>query len=166
MEKPMKFDTDPKVQALQKIMQELFSIEQTLHGVVHPQISEKINSLHKLAHSAIADELEQEERDWESNQKGLDEISSANNLRSVWSVSEIKHTNMNDLTPEMTEIIYESWGPTQVHKFEAPTQVTWLELWKIGDKLIKCSEDTHHIFIESFEPVKGQPGKYKMWTGS
>ena len=160
----MKSNSDNKVQALRTIMQELFGIEQQLCGVVHPQISDKINSLHKLALSAISEELEQENKDWETNQKALDEISSANKLRSVWSVTEIDHTKMQDTAPEMTEISYESWGPTQVHKFDKPTTPTWLELWQIGDKLIKQSGDDHHIFIESFKEVA--PGKFKMWTGS
>lgn len=160
----MNFNSDAKVQTLRTIMQELFSIEQQLHGVVHPQITDKINSLHKLAHSAISEELEQEDKDWETNHKALDEISSEYKLRSVWSVSEIDYTKMQDCAPEMTEITYESWGPTQFHKFDKPTTPTWLDLWKIGDTLIQQSGDTHHIFIESFEMVA--PGKFKMWTGS
>lgn len=157
---------DTKFETLRTIGQELFNLEQKLHGIVHPKITEKIQYLHSLAYSSISEELEQEEKDWDINFNALSKIQEDNNFVSVWSVSEIDYKKLETNAPKMTEIIYESWGGKQTWKFDKPTAPTWFELWKIAEQLIKSSGDTHHIFIESFNPIKGQKGKFQMWTGS
>lgn len=155
-----------ELELIESSNQEMRKLFEQLNGVVNDKFLEGIEVMISKTDSYLKPIREEDDKRWEKNQEALDAISSQNQFKSVWSMSNIEATQINELTPEITEIIYESWGPTQVHKFDKPTQLTWLEFWKLADNLIKLSGDNHHIFIESLEPVKGKPGKYKLWTGS
>lgn len=157
---------DPKVEALRNIQRELFHINQTLEGVIHPKILEKLQSLYNLAEQTIKPEMDAEREASDNNWKALSKIQEDNKFRSVWSMSDVNAKDMNKTTPEMTEIVYESWGPTQVHKFDKPTKLTWFQFWNLAEELIKKSGDEHHIFIEMLKEDKKKPGSFRMSTGS
>ena len=157
---------DNKIELLKETLRELNTLYQTLEGVAHPHITHKIQELSEKIQTELEPVFKKENEDWDKNWKALEEIKSENKLRSVWSISKVKADDLNSKTPVIEEISYESWGPEQVHKFDKPVKITWLEFWKIADNLIKNSQDDHHIFIEQLAPVKNKPGKFKLITGS
>lgn len=43
---------------------------------------------------------------------------------------------------------------------------TWGDVYRAADSAIRLSGDTHHVFIEGFEPVADQPHQIRLTTGS
>ena len=144
----------------------LFGLQQELDGTLQPKIVQQVEKLHEKIRDSIQSIMDNEDKEWDDEYKKLGKIQTENNLFSVWSISKIKSKNFSDKTPEIEEIVYSSWGPEQVHKFDKPTKITWLEFWKIADSLILKSQDTHHMFIEDLIPEKNKPGKFRLSTGS
>ncbi len=144
----------------------LHGIIQHMEGVVHPRFIEALTKMQAEIEEVLKPHYAAENDAWEKEQEKINKIQEENKIRSIWSVSKVKSDDMNKKTPEISEIIYESWGPTQVHKFDKPKKITWLDFWKIADELIMKSGDDHHVFVEGISPVKGKPGVYKMYTGS
>jgi dsDNA-specific endonuclease/ATPase MutS2 len=159
-------EQNTQFETLRTVSQQLFEVHQQLAGVIHPNILSKIENLKELVQKEIEPTLKKENDDWDKNYEVLNKIAEENKLSSVWSISKIKAHELNKKTPEIQEIVYSSWGPDQVHTFDKPKKITWLELWKIADKMIKASQDTHHIYIESLEQDKNKPGKFRLSTGS
>lgn len=65
-----------------------------------------------------------------------------------------------------THVVYNNhWGTTS--DIAVPIQGnTWLDLYRAANEAIEHSNDTHHIFIEFFEPVPDKPGYLGLATGS
>ena len=65
-----------------------------------------------------------------------------------------------------THVVYtQHWGTAG--NIEVPIQgATWLDLYRAANEAIQRSNDTHHIFIEFFEPVADKPGYLSLATGS
>jgi hypothetical protein len=164
----MTTEKNSTVETLRNIMVELYHINQRLEGVIHPEIHDQLTKLHDMASKELKPTLEQEENDWNKEYDALSKIQKENRLGTTWSVSGVKSSDMDKKTPAISKLSYESWGPKQVHEFDKPTELTWLEFWKLADKLIKASGDTHHIFIESLYQDKAQQGttEYSLVTGS
>lgn len=98
--------------------------------------------------------------------EGFNKIQNKNNLWSIWSEYSISPSDMkkkfNDKPVE--SLSYESWGTPQTIKVGKIT--SWLEMWKIADKIMKLSGDNHHLFIEDFVENKKKPGHFNLITGS
>lgn len=157
---------DQKFKALNTISSELFGIIQHLEGTIHPNILKKLENLKELAHTTIKPKLEFENKSWEDNWQALNKMQEENGFMTCWSVSLVKAQDMQKLTPKMSKLTYTSWGETQVHEFEKPTHMTWLEFWKLANEMIKKSGDDHHIFIEGITKSKEQKDAYILQTGS
>lgn len=162
----MSIERNSYIDALDSIQVEMAQLTRQLDGIVHPNIVKKLEGIRKKCLKEIEPILKAEEKASESNYKKLSKIQDKYNLNAVWSMS-IPASDLEKLTPPISKITYESWGPTQVHTFDTPTQMTWLELWKLADKMIAASGDTHHIFIENLTQDKKAPeGHFQLSTGS
>ena len=163
--KGIKMTKTTEIELLESVNYEVRMLYERLHGVVNQSLLKGIETIISKTDTYLKPIREEDDVAWEKNQEALDEISNSNKFRTVWSMTEVTSEQMSELTPPIKEIVYESWGPTQKHTFDKPTQITWLEVWKIADQLINLSGDTHHIFIESLE-AQGTDGLFKLWTGS
>lgn len=164
----MTTDKNSTVETLQKVMSELFHINQQLEGVIHPDIHSKLTHLYEISHTELKPFLESDELSWNKNYDALNKIQEENNLHTVWSVTQIPATELDKKTPTISQLTYNSWGPTQVHIFDQPTEMTWLELWKLADKMIRTSGDSHHIYIEGIYQDKNNKdtANFNLSTGS
>jgi hypothetical protein len=162
----MKIERNSYIDALDSIQVEISQLSRQLDGVVHPNIIKKLEGMRKRCLKEIAPILKAEEKANDSNYDKLSKIQDKYNLKAVWSMS-IPATELENLTPHISKITYDSWGPQQVHTFDTPTQMSWLELWKLADKMIAASGDTHHIFIENlYHNEKDPEGHFHLSTGS
>lgn len=84
---------------------------------------------------------------------------------STWSVYEVD--NLADRHPfeGADRVVYRThWG-------EKPVQcsvngLTWAALWVAANACIRDSGDSHHVFIEDFQPSKDDPRTLVLITGS
>ncbi len=157
---------DTKFEALRTIQLELYGINQQLENLIHPDIFAKLVKIKDLAEKTIKPEMDAANAKWDDNWDSLRKIQEDKKFHSFWSLSEIGAKDMEKTTPEMTEIVYESWGKTQTHTFDKPTKITWIQFWHIADELIRKSEDSHHVYIESLEADKKKKGSFRLGCGS
>ncbi len=105
---------------------------------------------------------EQEEDAFNQKMEGFNKMQSFHKFMSIWSIYEISPKDMNKVfSDDIVESVSYKGNSIDVNK-----KISWLEMWALGEQLIKMSQDTHHIFIEYFESIKENPRKYKMNTGS
>ena len=137
---------------------DLNHLAQKLNNVVHPDIIKELEKIKKNISSVIKDEQDKEEANFDKAYKHCSKIQDENKFSSVWSIYENTDFEAKFSKKKVQSITYEGVETT-------PNKVlTWLEMWKEADKLIKLSGDDHHIFIENFNEVK--PGHYELSTGS
>lgn len=97
----------------------------------------------------------------EQNYDKLHNIAENNNLKTIWSISEIPADKMNEVfSDDKVEISYAN------NSIKLKKMASWLDIWKAADQLIKLSGDSHHIFIENFEVDKNKKNHFKLTTGS
>lgn len=162
----MKIERNSYIDALDSIQVEIAQLARQLEGVAHPNILKKLEGMRKICLKELTPIFKAEEKERISEYDKLSKIQKDNKLKSVWSMS-ILSMDLGNLTPPISKITYDSWGPQQVHTFDKPTQITWLELWKLADKMIIASGDTHHVFIENlYHNEKEAKDHFHLSTGS
>ncbi len=148
---------DNFVKTLDSVRCEISQLQRQLEGLVHPNISKNLLKIYEMCDEVLQPIDDAEEKFRNENYDALDKIKEENNIKfSVWSM-DIPATEMHKKTPAITKITYESWGETQVHEFDKPTKLTWIEFWKLADKIMKASGDTHHVFIENLHHNPKEP---------
>jgi hypothetical protein len=152
----MDIERNSYIDALESIGREIYHLNRQLEGVVHPYITKKLDDIYELCEKEIAPIIKAENNARNRNMNALSKIQEENNLMAAWSMS-ITASELHQLTPPISKITYESWGPTQIKTFDEPTQMTWLEFWKIANKMMVDSTDTHHVFIENLYHAEGEP---------
>jgi hypothetical protein len=146
---------------------ELRSVYQLLHDVVREPISDKLNAAIRSMEAGLADAYEQDNAQFESKMDYYSEFQKLNGLKTIWSIYELPiHGFLGDHPfKNAVQVAYrEHWGDEPV--FESIDGPTWADLYRAADRCIQRSGDQHHIFIESFEPVAGQPHQLRLSTGS
>lgn len=142
---------------------ELIGIQQSLEGVLHPDLQKRLeNAIYRL-NKGLANAYEQDEEAHERKEDHYQKISDENGFKSIWSVSGVTDLNA-PFAGGATHLLYKDhWGKEPV---VVPIEGnTWVDLWRAAEKAIDQSGDTHHIFVESFRPgVK--PGFLILGTGS
>lgn len=85
-------------------------------------------------------------------------------LGSIWTDFDIENLHDNHTFQGFRKLIYDApWGnPAAV---DIPGE-TWMALWQAADQAIKHSGDSHHIYIEGFEPHPTKPRTLILITGS
>jgi hypothetical protein len=90
-----------------------------------------------------------------------------NGLSTIWSVYELPVHGFLAQHPytQAREICYrDHWGEAAV--YETIQGDTWADLYRAADRCVQRSGDAHHVFIENFYPVEGQPHQLRLTTGS
>ena len=161
--------TIPKEQ-LQKLMDlfpDMSTLQQDLKAVVNNDIMKRLNKIKETMNEVFTPFFEEEENEIKKDSDALGKLIDENNFKTMWSVSEVPATMMNDKTGfKVKKITYQSWGDPQEVVFAKARQLTWLEMWKEADKLVRLSGDTHHIFVEMFSEYDKSPGTFSLVCGS
>jgi hypothetical protein len=143
------------------------ALKQSLEPVVSTKIIKEINKIQKAMEEVFKPFWEKDEVDFNTNYDALAALQTEHGLSSIWSLSEVPATSINQkMAGKVKKITYESWGPAQEIVFKTPKNMTWLQLWQEADKLIAQSGDSHHCFVEAFSEDKKNPGHYRLVTGS
>lgn len=139
------------------------SLKQHLENVIHPKYIKELDVIAKKLETVFTTFWKEEEQAWDKNYKALSKISDKNKFKSAWSISEVSADQLdNQFLSPVKQLSYQG----QVISFDSPKTLSWLDMWKEADKIIRMSGDGHHIFIEDFHEDKKNPGHYELSTGS
>lgn len=117
------------------------------------QLAEEIN---KLSYEVMSAEVEL-----------ADLIRKENQFLSIWSIGGKIQKMDHKSYLEGRRIRYKDFAD-EFDVFVPIEGPTWLDVWKACDQAIRVSQDCHHVFIESLEPVDTPDGERVMLlqTGS
>lgn len=148
---------------------ELLRYSENLPNKINKDLTTHLYSSHKAINEACLPILDIEDKYFDKNSEGYTKISEKHKLQTIWSMYEIPASKMTKefINEDISEIEYDGGcGTKQSFKITKDNKPkNWVEFWKIADKLIMQSGDTHHIFIEdaTYEP---KTKKLKISTGS
>lgn len=156
-----------QLQKLMDLLPHMHVLQQSLRPVVSDDIMKRITKVQDTMNEVFKPFFDAENEEFDRNYTALSKIAKKNGFQSVWSVGEAPAKVLNEkMSGKVAKLVYESWGPTQEVVFDQPQEMTWLELWKAADQLMKQSTDSHHCFVEGFHEDEKNPGTYKLSTGS
>jgi hypothetical protein len=140
-----------------------FALER-LQGIVSESRAEPLKAVLQGFKDALKGAYQQESAAFEAKNAMFSAISEEHDLKSCWSIYEVKDMAQVPF-PNANSVVYdEHFGdnPVQVDIVNA----SWVDLWKAADRLINISGDNHHVFIEAFTPKKGDPTTLQLSCGS
>jgi hypothetical protein len=123
----------------------------------------------KSVREALAPAYAQDHEAFERQFDYFRQVQEANKFRAMWSLyDETDWGSFDELHPytNATHVAYTNhWGTAS--DIAVPIGgATWLDLYRAADEAIERSNDTHHIYIERFEPLEDKPGYLGLSTGS
>lgn len=140
---------------------DLYHLTKKLKDILHPDIVNQLESITHRLHQALDAKNNYDENKEDILYTKCDELAKQHQFTSIWSIS----ISPDDFSQPFSDQIVRSVSYKGM-TIETNKEVTWLGMWIYADKLIKQSEDKHHIFIEDFVESETQPGHYKLLTGS
>ena len=146
---------------------ELREIEMRLNDVLSADMVDRLHRVIKGFESGLADAYSQDNAQFDSKMDYYSDFKSENGLQSIWSIYDLPVHGFLQEHPYKgaVEVCYrDHWGDQPV--YETIQGATWADLYRAADRCIQRSGDGHHIFIEAFELVKGQPHQLRLSTGS
>jgi hypothetical protein len=90
-------------------------------------------------------------------------VRAAIGAEACWSIPEVVDFTEIAVPNFIQNVRYTNYGDSDVSVPVGKYNLTWLELFKIGDQLIRESGDLHHVYIESFEQ---EGNDLLLYTGS
>lgn len=148
-----------QMKSLNSLQPDFHSIIQRLEGVVASDIIDRLKSMQSKVNSTLNDYNRAEDIKWELNEDELRNIAEKNGFSTVWSMSEVQASMMNEKIPYQAK-----YFTYQGLKESAREVSTWLDAWKVANSLIKKNGNVNHIFIEQFVPLPD--GGVEIHTGS
>lgn len=152
-----------EIKVTQEALKKLMDLQYKFHSLesklehMSPQVKAEFKELSGAVHELFKPHREQEDNAYSLKSAMLDKLQDEHGFKSIWSISEV--ADMNAIFGYVEAVEYE--GNTEI----VGTEVTWLQLWAIADRLIKQSGDFHHIFVENFHKKNGDI-VHKLVTGS
>lgn len=158
-----------KIKVTQKDLKNLESVfpkmNQFKHKIEH--MSDDVKSEFGLMMSAVetlfSNHWKNEQKESDERYEYLSDLADEHGLSSVWSMDEVK--DMNLYFGFVKELFY---CVSKECRFSVVINqtITWLELWKFADQLIKESGQVNHIFIEGFVENSHNAETYELVLGS
>jgi hypothetical protein len=143
---------------------ELHGLLQSIEGVVHPKIEERLKKAIALFDKGLKSAYEQDDAAFTSASNHFDEVSEELGMKTIWSMHEVKDLRTPHPWPEHIILSYQGMFDGEVKvRIEGPL---WTDLWRAADKAIASSGDGHHIFIEDFTQSKTRDLELCLSTGS
>lgn len=152
-----------EIKVTQEGLNKLMNLQYKFHSVgqklehMSPQIQAEFKELQSAVSELFKSHREEEDKAYSLKSEVLDKIQEENGFQAIWSMSEV--SDMNAMFGYVEAVEYE--GNTEM----VGTEVTWLQLWAIADRLIKQSGDFHHIYVENFHKKTGDI-VHRLVTGS
>ena len=115
---------------------------------------------------ALKGAYEQDNRAFETKHDHYRSIQERDGFRSIWSLYEVNDLDSIHPYHDAEYVVYDQhWGESgeTVRKIAGPF---WSDLYRAADEAIRASGDSHHLFIESFTPIRDKPGHLRLSTGS
>lgn len=137
-----------------------------LEDVIAPHLYKLLLQARDQIRDGLQSAYDQEERAFVAKQKHYDQVKKElGTTHSEWSIYEVG--NMADRHPfeGADRVVYRShWGPKPVSV--SVNGLSWSALWMAANACIRDSGDSHHVFIEHFEPDAEDPRTLLLSTGS
>lgn len=137
-----------------------------LEDVIAPHLHKLLLQARDQIRDGLQGAYDQEERAFVAKQKHYDQVKKElDTTHSEWSIYEVD--NMADRHPfeGADRVVYRShWGPKPVSV--SVNGLSWSALWMAANACIRDSGDSHHVFIEHFEPDAEDPRTLLLSTGS
>jgi hypothetical protein len=143
---------------------EVRSVCERLEGVMNPELYNKLVKARNDLSRGLNNVYEQESTAFESKSDHFTSVQEELGLSAIWSIYEVD--NLNDRHPFFgaTKVHYKDhWGKPVTKDIVG---ATWAALYVAGNAAIRDSGDSHHVFIEQFEPSKTDSNVLIMQTGS
>lgn len=115
---------------------------------------------------ALKSAYEQDNKAFETKHDHYRNIQERDGFRAIWSVYEVSDLDSIHPYHDAEYVVYDQhWGESgeTVRKITGPF---WSDLYRAADEAIQASGDSHHVFIESFTPIRDKPGYLRLSTGS
>lgn len=144
---------------LKNLMDKQYKFHALLGKMEHmsPEIKSEFEELQQAVRELFKEHQQREDKAQSAKSNVFDKISEANGFKSIWSMYEVD--DINAVFGYVEGVEYE--GCSEL----VGTEVTWLQLWAIADRLIEESGDSHHLFIENFAK-KDNEHLHRLITGS
>ena len=152
-----------QIEVSQENLKNLMNSQYKFHALsaklehMSPQVKADFEELQKAVHDLFKDHRQREDKAQADKSDKLEKISEANGFKSIWSIHEVD--DINAIFGYVEGVEYE--GCSEL----VGTEVTWLQLWAIAERLIEESGDDHHVFIENFAK-KDNEHLHRLITGS
>jgi hypothetical protein len=151
------------IQKIEKLYPKISSFYSRIEGVLNETLVKEIQEIQETFKSVFAEKWEQEELDFHKNYEALEKIATQQKFQSIWSISEISAKDLNSpfSKNKVKSLVYLD------QKIEINAKVSWLDMWRYADQIIRMSGDNHHIFIECFDKTSSKSAnEYRLITGS
>jgi hypothetical protein len=137
------------------------SVQGSLEGVVREEITTRLEKAIANMEQGLSNAYRQDNEVFDTRNKHFTHVQSAHDLQSVWSLYEVADLYAMHPHAGATKIKY---GDQYTH-IDTP-RTEWIDLYIAANDAIKASGDQHHIFIEAFTPIAGEPGVLRLTCGS
>lgn len=113
-----------------------------LGKVLQEGFIEQLNKVYKTLDKVASPLMDEYDNIRDKKAEKCWEIAKENKFASVWSIYEVELHEPSNITAGVLEYLG--------NYVQIPDNTTWLDMWRLADKLIKDSGDLHHTFIEDF----------------
>lgn len=127
---------------LKNLMDKQYKFHALLGKLEHmsPEVKAEFEELQQAVRELFKEHHQREDEAQANKSDMFDKISEANGFKSIWSIYEVDDINAVFGYVEGVEYA----GCSEL----VGTEITWLQLWAIAERLIEESGDDHHVFIE------------------
>ena len=144
---------------------DLDSVIRQLEDVLKPELYAKLARGASEIRIGLASAYDQDDKSFSSKSRHFDEVKASLGLQhSEWSIFEVEDMSARHPFHGATKVHYKDhWGKPVTKDVVG---ATWAALYVAGNAAIRDSGDSHHVFIEHFEPSKADSSVLIMQTGS
>jgi hypothetical protein len=150
----------------------LHSVQRRLEDVLNPMLMKQLNDAVNEIRGSLSNAYAQEKTAYTLEQAAIAEVEKKHCFVTIWSVGagftaaeDFNKPAFAGLGPLKTYSMTYEGSEVLVPPSGEHNSITWLDLWKAADNLVRMSGDLHHRFIEGFYFDARDP-KIKLSTGS
>lgn len=123
-----------------------------LEETLHPIKFANLQRAEKQIRGGLASAYNQEQLDFEAKRKHYEAAREHFKLRAEWSLYEVRSLHDEHPYGSINTVYYaDHWGEGGAVSCPVNGKL-WIDLYVAADNCIRKSGDTHHAFIESFQP--------------
>lgn len=144
---------------------ELDSVTRQLEDILNPELYVKLARAASTIRRGLAGAYEQDSKAFELKSSHYDRIRNELGLGTSWSIYEVNDLSERHPFEGADRVVYrDHWGDKPVSA--SINGLSWAALYVAADACIRDSGDSHHAFIEQFQPDPQDPRTLILSTGS